>query len=173
MQNELGTDDTMSKLCSALRCYSRPLGAEQLKAIVGDACIQLHDAGRYIQFDDTQYARNPVMSTSQVEVLVLCWRPGQISPIHDHAGSTCVVQVLTGTANEITYTRTAKGLLIPLETRSYPTRALIASNDTDTHQLGNINPADSDLVTLHCYSPPLVQMHRFPLSQTVLRPLLS
>lgn len=35
--------------------------------------------------------------------LILVWTPGKESPIHDHAGSHCVMKVLQGSLKEIRY----------------------------------------------------------------------
>lgn len=41
----------------------------------------------YISFSDQEYKRNFVHVSSKCEVTVLCFKKGQITPIHDHGGS--------------------------------------------------------------------------------------
>ena len=45
----------------------------------------------YVQFTENHYARNLIYKNSHFECLLLCWKPGQRSPIHDHASSICTV----------------------------------------------------------------------------------
>ncbi|HYJ45311.1 MAG TPA: cysteine dioxygenase family protein, partial [Pyrinomonadaceae bacterium] len=42
------------------------------------------------------YARHRVFRSDFAELLVLCWRPGQRTPIHDHNGSYGAVRVCEG-----------------------------------------------------------------------------
>jgi cysteine dioxygenase len=44
-------------------------------------------------FAKDHYARNLVCRTPTFELLVLCWRPGHESTIHDHAGSLNAIRV--------------------------------------------------------------------------------
>ena len=44
------------------------------------------------------------------------------------------------------------------------TGAVSASQDTDLHQVSNVQAADNDLVTLHIYSPPLWRMDTYSLT---------
>ena len=48
------------------------------------------------RFLDGDYARNLVLRTPHFELLVLCWRRGQASTIHDHAGSLNAIRVRSG-----------------------------------------------------------------------------
>lgn len=41
----------------------------------------------YCHFSQDFYTRNLILRTDDFELLVLCWEPGQITPIHNHSGS--------------------------------------------------------------------------------------
>ena len=41
---------------------------------------------------------------------------------------------------------------------------VIGSEDTDIHQVSNLQPAPANLITLHVYSPPLVTMGTYSLT---------
>ncbi len=98
--------------------------------------------------------------------LVLCWRAGQRSPIHDHKGSSCGVKVLQGTCTETLFDFTDQRYLIPTETRDLHEGHVCGSFDTDIHQVSNLQQAGSDLVTLHIYFPPLLKMGMYTLTST-------
>src|SRR5215218_5980113 len=56
--------------------------------------IDVADLAPYVNFDGRQYTRNLVCATELWQMLLLCWRRGQHSPIHDHHGSVCTFKVL-------------------------------------------------------------------------------
>ena len=113
------------------------------------------------KFDDTRYCRNLIASGPWYDLLVICWKSGQRSPIHDHAGSSCAFKVLTGACSETVYAFSPCGQVYPTHTIRQPAGAVVATEDEDTHQVSNLEPCGQDLITLHIYSPPLKSMHTF------------
>src|SRR6266478_4207168 len=71
--------------------------------------LDLDDLAEHVRFSSKSYARNLVQGGDWYHLLVLCWRNGQRSPIHDHAGSSCGVRVLHGTLTETRFAFTARG----------------------------------------------------------------
>lgn len=61
------------------------------------------DFSPYIYYDSTHYTRNLVYHCPEFEVLLLCWSPGQLSPIHGHEGEKCWMRVLKGSLYFINY----------------------------------------------------------------------
>ena len=51
-------------------------------------------------FEAGSYTRNLVTRNTWFEMLLLCWSPGQESPIHNHAGQNCWMAVLEGDIEE-------------------------------------------------------------------------
>jgi cysteine dioxygenase len=105
-------------------------------------------------FDSCRYRRNLIRRTAAYEALLLCWQPGQRSPIHDHQGSGCAFRVVEGVVTETLYERTRGDLATAVSMRWLPADTVCASRDFDIHDVANTQPG-SDLVTLHVYSPPL------------------
>lgn len=122
------------------------------------------DYQRLISFGDKTYRRNLLHEGPAYHALVLCWRAGQRSPIHDHHGSSCAVRVLEGIATETAFAATPHGLVYATATVDHPVGQLIGSFDADAHQISNLQAPGCDLVTLHIYSPPLLRMNRFSLT---------
>ena len=52
-----------------------------------------------VNFHERSYQRNRIYRTPGYELLVLCWRSGQRSPIHDHGRSSCGVLILEAIRN--------------------------------------------------------------------------
>lgn len=125
------------------------------------------DAGQlepFVRFGDETYRRNLLHAGRGYHALILCWRAGQRSPIHDHRGSSCAVRVLRGTCTETIFERTAAGHIYPTETRHLPAGHCCGSQDADIHQISNLAADGEGLVTLHVYSPPLMVMGQYSLT---------
>jgi cysteine dioxygenase len=118
----------------------------------------------FVNFGTDTYRRNLLRAGPAYHALVLCWRNGQRSPIHDHFGSSCAVRVLRGTCTETIFERTQAGHLFPTETHELPEGFCCGSQDQDIHQISNIAEGGGDLITLHVYSPPLLAMGQYSLT---------
>ena len=132
-----------------------------------DLDIAYSDVRKCVRFSDERYQRNLFRAGNAYQALVLCWRNGQRSPIHDHRGSSCGVRVLRGTATETIFERNQKGLVYPAFSRQLAEGSVAASQDADIHQMSNLSDDGLDLVTLHIYSPPLLIMGSYSLSDAV------
>lgn len=137
---------------------------EELSRHLHASPVTLEELREFVRFDPGHYRRNLVAEGRWYHLLVLCWRSGQRSPIHDHAHSTCAFKVLTGICSETAYEFSPCGQVVPAQTTHQPAGAIVATQDADTHQVSNLQPAGSDLVTLHIYSPPLKTMQRFSIT---------
>src|SRR5450756_1824531 len=96
-------------------------------------------------FAANTYARNLVCRTPSFELLVLCWRPGHESTIHDHAGSLNAIRVYRG--------ELASRVFVPAAGRPGGWTGVSRGG---IHQLANT--VDEDLVTVHIYAPPLLEL---------------
>ncbi len=123
----------------------------------------------FAQFSPERYRRNLMHAGPAYHALVLCWRNGQRSPIHDHRGSACAVRVIRGEATETVFQLTEDGHLFPERTRQMSEGFICATEDMDIHQLSNLQPGKADLVTLHLYSPPLLVMGQYSLTDPIVR----
>ena len=123
----------------------------------------------YALFSDKRYQRNLMQEGPSYQALVLCWRAGQRSPIHDHAGSSCGVRVIEGTAVETLFERTEAGHVYATGSRELTPGHCCVSADSDIHQLSNLQSDGRDLVTMHIYSPPLLVMGMYSLTETIVQ----
>lgn len=115
--------------------------------------ITIDDVTPYIHFEPDGYSRNLIRRGPGYEALLLCWSPGQRSPIHDHVGSSCGLIVLKGEAVEQVYEHDGKDHLVPTVVHRYKPGKVCGTQDADIHEI--INDSDDDLITLHIYTPPL------------------
>jgi cysteine dioxygenase len=143
-------------------CDRAPL--EELTARLRRLDLGADDLAPFVRFSNRGYTRNLVCGGRWYNVLVLCWRNGQRSPIHDHAGSACGVRVLRGTLTETLFAFAANGHVKAVTSRDFGPGSVIGSQDADMHQISNLQAGDADLVTLHVYSPPLLHMGTYSLT---------
>jgi len=159
---------TPSTRLSALLAYLDGLtcraAVEDLERMLRDLDVSLDDVAESVRFSERQYQRNLVRAGKWYHVLVLCWKSGQRSPIHNHAKSTCGLRILKGVATETIFEPTPSGLLKAVSSTDYHAGDVAASQDSDTHQVSNLQATGNDLVTLHIYSPPLLKMDTFSLT---------
>ena len=134
---------------------------DELRTRLSATNVTLEDLREHLHFEDGHYCRNLVADGPWYNMLAICWKSGQRSPIHDHAQSTCAFKVLTGVCSETVYAFSPCGQVVPQTTTDMPAGLIVASQDADTHQVSNLQPEGTDLVTLHIYSPPLKTMRVF------------
>lgn len=135
----------------------------EIEAALAALAAGPEDVRPWIHFGKDTYRRNLMHSGPAYQALVLCWRNGQRSPIHDHAGSSCGVRVLLGEAVETVFERTSAGMIYAVRSATHRAGGVCASQDADIHQVSNLAEDGGDLVTLHVYSPPLLNMGTYSL----------
>ncbi len=163
---------TLSGFFAALDQHTGHVPVEKLIGLLRELSIAVADVRDFVRFDDDQYQRNLMRTGPAYEALLLCWKYGQRSPIHDHRRSNCGVLVVKGTAtetlfehNEIGGNSAARSITIVRRiTRTLKEGSVCGSNDMDTHQISNVQPDGEELVSMHIYSPPLVEMGVYSLT---------
>ena len=131
---------------------------------MGQLGIRCEDVSEHIRFSNQSYMRNLVRTGPWHNVLVLCWKNGQRSPIHDHTGSSCAVRVLRGVLTETAFEFAPQCRVKAVSSRDLAVGGVCGSQDLDLHQVSNLQDGDADLVTLHVYSPPLRWMGTYSLT---------
>ncbi len=116
--------------------------------------LERADLASALVFADRSYRRIAIRRRPHYEALVLCWKSGQCSPIHNHLRSSCVIRVVEGLATETRYGFSPCGKLVPQHSRTYAAGRVTGCRDEAIHQMANLGPAGQDLITLHVYSPP-------------------
>jgi len=157
-------------------------GAERVKSLMSEYIHTHEDWKDYAIYHPAFYARNLVEANEHFELIVrpppvthllqtinffdlqvICWKDGQKSPIHNHAGSSCWMGCLEGKIEETYYhvkdepeTGPEEGIcpnLIKGQTEAH-TKGEVAYI-RDEIALHVIRPIDGNGVSLHLYSPPI------------------
>lgn len=142
------------KLISYMDGLTAPADLSVIETFLQEANVTREDMVVACKFNEVAYARNMLAKSAWYQLLVICWKFGQSSPIHDHPGSACGVRVVDGVATETLFSETRSGFVKPVRKVQYQKDDVCVTSDTDIHLITNEQP-QSDLITLHLYSPPL------------------
>jgi cysteine dioxygenase len=152
---------TLDELANYINNLKAVPTVEQIKEQFASLLRRQRDYEPYRLFTKKKYARNLIARSEYAELLMLCWHSGQRTPIHDHGGSVGVILVCEGALTETMYEFAPEGHVRPYNTYRWNPGGITGAEIPDVHQLMNLQPDDKDLVTLHCYSPPLSVLNTF------------
>ncbi|MFG0291829.1 MAG: cysteine dioxygenase [Phycisphaerales bacterium JB065] len=150
----------LEPLLGYLEQLTGPASLSRLEALLRSTRMTRQDFGSFCNFGLRSYKRNVIARSRWFDLALLCWRPGQRSPIHDHRNSACAFRVIEGEGTETRFELTGQGKEVhPVESHDMPEGYICAAHDGDIHDVAN--QTDSDLITLHAYSPRL-KMTTYP-----------
>jgi len=154
-------ESALATLVKTLESQKSVPSLKQIYDWLETANISTEELQPYIGFKDGNYWRHRICRSEFVEMLVLCWRPGHRTPIHDHNGSHGGVKVHEGRLWETIFNYDAEKGLEYKSARDYAPGAVTGSDVPDIHQLGNPDVSKQDLITIHVYAPPLGVLHPY------------
>jgi cysteine dioxygenase len=152
---------SLKGLVEILESQTSPPSLAQLYDWLESTRISDDELQPYLGFKDGTYWRHRVCRNESVEMLVLCWRPGQRTVIHDHNGSQGAVLVQQGVMWETTFSYDERRGLAYDSACGYDKGQITGADVPDIHQLGNPDVSERDLVTIHIYSPALGVLHTY------------
>lgn len=106
------------------------------------------DFKKYIRFDTQTYARNYVVNSELFDILILCWSPGQKTPMHWHPKDGCFVKILEWSIRETIYNWEKQVLKKNIHTAW----DIMYNHDSIWYHVLE-NPNDTGTISLHIYSP--------------------
>lgn len=142
--------ETLSELVTTLSeedstKYSEILHSAELTSTAFEGCCS---------WSNDSYTRNCVIENEDFELILLCWQPGQLTPIHDHGGEECWVKIIEGEFKEILYKADEAGKLEPVKTSfSEPNDVTYMIDFMGFHTLENLS--DKRSLSLHLYAKPI------------------
>lgn len=137
---------------------TRPLTAEEMLAWARGLDLASLDLAAYRKFQEKCYKRNTVLLNEHMELVVICWLPGQASAVHDHGRSNCLYVVHEGSMQEEIFRIGPDGKPLLERTRLFTKGGITLAGSSDVHRI--LNPTRQELVTVHVYSPPLDETAR-------------
>jgi cysteine dioxygenase len=166
-KHDLPTDEanehtaSMQSLITRLESTDSAPSIAQIYDWLETTAVSTAELQPYLGFKEGNYWRHRVCRNEFVEMLVLCWRPGQRTPIHDHNGSHGGVKICQGVLWETTFSFDPVTGLEYTGGRELKSGSVTGSDVPDIHQLGNPDVSGQDLITLHVYAPPLGVLHTY------------
>jgi cysteine dioxygenase len=119
------------------------------------------EIAKHASFSEHRYSRNLVVRDKVFEILIICWKSGQRSLIHDHRGSFGVVKVIRGILTESVFTPALNGMIKAMGSREYRAGDVQVEDQATIHQVSNLQ--HDDAISLHVYVPPLSGMNIYRL----------
>jgi cysteine dioxygenase len=154
----------MDGVRDALLALPHPFKREDVHRVVSRLRVSAKDLERWQNWSDERHTRTRYYQGERFEMLVLCWKPGQWSPIHDHANSICTMYVLQGSAvttmyrvDDVVGPNGKKRLVEDATAVLGPTNVTTVFGG-DIHRVGNPAASGTGLVTIHVYLPPIPEM---------------
>ena len=147
-----------------LQQRAKEMTMPDLRRFVSNLKVERSEIEPHIAFADERYARNLVYKSEHFECLVLCWRPGQRSPIHDHANSICTVYTVEGLLSSDNYRKTANGHIRADFSEDFKPGSVLSIQTTEIHQVSNLQDS-ADLISLHFYLGPLENSFLYSVQQ--------
>jgi len=135
----------------------------KLENLLTENRATLETLQQFVHFGEVTYRRNLIKQSEWYELLCICWKSGQRSPIHDHAQSTCGLKIMAGVATETVFETTECGQIKAVKSSDYHVGQVCSTQDSEIHQVSNLQSVGSVLVTMHIYSPPIQCMDTFSL----------
>ena len=108
----------------------------------------------YCSWSNESYTRNCIINNEKFELILLCWEPGQTTPIHDHGGEECWVKIIDGDFKETIYKEEETGSLNAVSSKvAKPNDITYMIDFMGFHSLENL--ADKRSISLHLYAKPI------------------
>ncbi|NRA46419.1 MAG: cysteine dioxygenase family protein [Oligoflexales bacterium] len=135
---------------------------EDFQSILAQAKVTAKDVQGHCFFSDQYYTRNLVCADKHFELIVLCWRGKQRTPIHDHNNSEGWLKVVEGKVTETIYEwdkilkkANLQNTISHVELE--PGGTSHVNDDMGVHTI--CNPSTQDSITLHLYAPRIEKCH--------------
>lgn len=141
---QISVNDLSLLLAEKLK-HSSTKSLEFLKPWI--AGLELSDWHSIEKYEDERYARIIIHQSPEFDILLVCWKPGQYSPPHEHPVCGCLMKVIEGRLREDVL---VNGEVV--SSRKYlPGEVRFICNEIGQHAVYNIS--DGNTISLHIYAP--------------------
>jgi cysteine dioxygenase len=142
--------DTLNELIEKLD-KSNP---ENHGRIIKNMDIPIDEFEEYASWNKEGYTRNCINRTDNYELILLCWKKGDITPIHNHNGQKCWVYQVQGQVTEVRYEENNSNELIETNRMKLnPGKLTFMHDSMGYHKLKN--DTEGRAMTLHIYVSPI------------------
>ena len=127
----------------------KTLTKEEYKSIGVSLDIPLQDIIPYAFWSSEHYTRNCIIREPEYELILLCWEPGQETPIHCHGGEECWVYIMDGQIEETHFQFDEGQLKLESLSKLNSGEKSFMTDDIGYHML--VNNTKNRAMSLHLY----------------------
>lgn len=121
--------------------------------VIRKSQLSLKELKRYASWKPNDYTRNCLARNEKFEIILLCWEPGVLTPIHDHGGKDCWVYQVHGSIDEVRYVKTGDLLTESNRITINPGGLTFMNDEMGFHAIEN--NTDQPAMSLHIYASPI------------------
>ncbi len=150
-KNFTSNPDSLKSIINALE-KDKDLEPGKLCSIIRNAKVKVEDLAHWADFDHPvrdSYGRKQVHIGENFEVMVMSWRPGDFSTIHDHGHTQWGAVQIFGPAEHATF-RYEDGMINTLARWQVEPGDILGVGHSLIHQMGNPSK-DTFFLSLHVY----------------------
>jgi len=154
---------TLAALTQTLAALTSAPTQRELDALLRRLELETEELRPHLNFKPHTYTRRRLFRSDLCEMLVLCWMPGQRTAIHDHDGSYGAIRICEGSMAEEIFALNEAGEVVAAETHARAAGEVTGTDVPDIHRIGNADPGEQTMVTIHVYAPPLRVINTYQL----------
>ena len=143
----------MNTFIESLKKYSAlNFPVNEVSTFIMESDIQKYNLAKYEHFNKKMYTRNRIYKDEHFEILLLCWLPNQMAPIHGHEGEKCWFKVLDGSLQILNYSLQSTNPLSLIFNEKIDASIGYVDGPADIHSIKNCS--QDPVSTLHIYTKP-------------------
>lgn len=137
---------------------------ENIKNLTDVLRIPVSEFEKFATWDETHYTRNCIARTPDFELLLLCWKAGQETPVHCHNDQDCWVFLIEGSIVENQYKNDKNEVpVLTVSEMMQENGSYYINDDIGLHSLHNSK--EKRAMSLHIYVNPIEECSYY--SQTL------
>ena len=153
---------TVEKLIAGLRSITDDeFTCDNVYGYLGENPIDVDSICPYFFWRPDHYTRNLIYKDARFEMMAVCWEPGQVSQVHNHADQKCWMMVpvgrLRGQNFSVTEVDESRSFCKLRETDTFELSDCLAAKvelEEPIHQILNLTEYGERAVSIHIYSKP-------------------
>jgi len=145
----MSIDNPISRLVFKLRESE----ISEFPGIIKAANLKDSDLQAFATWEGQDYTRNCIERNDDFELLLLCWNPGDKTPIHGHGGQKCWVYQISGEIEERRFVNTEDGPVLQYKHKLEEGQLTYMDDKMGFHVLSN--PGEHRSMSMHIYVKPI------------------
>lgn len=151
MDNIISVEGLLSELKNA--------DSDDYVAIAKNIDIPLSEFEKYVSWNSEAYTRNCIDHNENFELILICWKPGDETPIHGHDDQRCWVYQVAGEMLEERFQKEDGELVKDHEMALTQGKLSYMHDSMGYHTLTNVTSENA--LTLHLYIKPVGECEVF------------